>query len=251
MIVTVLKMIFLLGFLILIHEAGHYTVAKLCKIKVNQFSIGFGKKIFSKNKNGTEYELRLIPLGGFVSLEGEEENSDKEGSFRKASIPKRIAVILAGAVVNIIFGILAYLILILVRYMIVNSANLGDAFIYSIKAVQELIQVMYQGIIELFSGNMSLNDMTGPVGISVMVSQTSGFTEFIYLLSIISISLGMTNLLPLIPLDGGKAILLIIEGIRKKPLKEETEAKIQMIGMAFIIFISLAVTFNDVGNLFK
>ena len=84
MIVAVLKMIFLLGFLILIHEAGHYTVAKLCKIKVNQFSIGFGKKIFSKNKNGTEYELRLIPLGGFVSLEGEEENSDKEGSFRKA-----------------------------------------------------------------------------------------------------------------------------------------------------------------------
>lgn len=249
MIVTVLKMIFLLGFLILIHEAGHYTVAKLCKIKVNQFSIGFGKKIFSKTKNGTEYELRLIPLGGFVSLEGEEENSDKEGSFRKASIPKRIAVILAGAIVNIIFGIIAYMLLILIRYMIVNNSNIIDSFVYSIKAVQELIQVMYQGIVQIFTGNLTLSDMTGPVGISVMVSKTNGFAEFIYLLSIISISLGITNLLPLIPLDGGKAVLLIIEGIRKKPLKEETEAKIQLIGMALIIVISLAVTFNDVGNL--
>lgn len=249
MIVTVIKMIFLLGFLIIIHESGHYIVAKLCGIRVNQFSIGFGKKLFSKYKNGTEYELRLIPLGGFVDLEGEEENSEKEGSFRKASIPKRIAVILAGATVNIVFGILAYLILILVRYMIVNNGNIGEAVIYSIKAVQELIQVMFQGIMELFSGNMTLNDMTGPVGISVMVSQTNGITEFIYLLSIISISLGVTNLLPLIPLDGGKAVILIIEGIRKKPLKERTEAKIQMIGMAFLIFISLAVTFNDIGSL--
>lgn len=249
MIVTVIKMIFLLGFLIIIHESGHYIVAKLCGIRVNQFSIGFGKKLFSKYKNGTEYELRLIPLGGFVDLEGEEENSEKEGSFRKASIPKRIAVILAGATVNIVFGILAYLILILVRYMIVNNGNFQEAVIYSIKAVQELIQVMFQGIMELFSGNMTLNDMTGPVGISVMVSQTNGITEFIYLLSIISISLGVTNLLPLIPLDGGKAVILIIEGIRKKPLKERTEAKIQMIGMAFIIFISLAVTFNDIGSL--
>lgn len=248
---TVLKIIFLLGFLILIHETGHYTVAKLCKIKVNQFSIGFGKKLFSKMKNGTQYEIRLIPLGGFVSLEGEDEHSEQEGSFRKASIPKRIAVILAGAIVNIIFGILVYLILILIRHMIVNNSNILEALNYSFKAVGELIYVTFQGIIELFTGKLTLNDMTGPVGISVMVSQSNGITEFIYLLSIISISLGITNLLPLIPLDGGKAVLLIIEAIRKKPLKEETEAKIQMTGMLFLILISVMVTFNDVGMLFN
>ena len=65
--ITAIKIVFLLGFLIFIHEFGHYTVAKLCKVRVNEFSIGFGPKIFSKNKNETEYEIRLIPLGGYVA----------------------------------------------------------------------------------------------------------------------------------------------------------------------------------------
>lgn len=55
-----------------------------------------------KQKNNTEYELRLIPLGGFVRMEGEEERSEEEGSFSKASIPKRIAIVAAGAIVNIV-----------------------------------------------------------------------------------------------------------------------------------------------------
>lgn len=105
---TILKIIFILGFLIFIHEGGHFIVAKLCKIRVNEFAIGFGPVIFKKQGKETLFQLRLIPLGGFCNMEGEEERSEVEGSFSKASIPKRIAVVAAGGLVNIIFALLIY-----------------------------------------------------------------------------------------------------------------------------------------------
>ena len=110
--IAAIKIIILLGFLILIHEAGHLIVAKLCKVTVNEFAIGFGPTIWKKQGKETKYAIRLIPLGGFCSMEGEEERSDKKGSFSQASIPKRIAIVLAGAVVNILFGLIVYFILI-------------------------------------------------------------------------------------------------------------------------------------------
>ena len=94
--ITAIKIIFLLGFLILIHETGHFIIAKACKVKVNEFAIGFGPILFKKQGKTTLYALRLVPLGGFVNLEGEEEKSDEEGSFSKTSIPKRIAIVAAG-----------------------------------------------------------------------------------------------------------------------------------------------------------
>lgn len=103
-----LKVIFVLGFLVLIHEGGHFTVAKLCKVTVNEFSIGFGPVIWKKQGKETKYTIRLIPLGGFVNLEGEEGNSEKEGSFSKASSLKKMAIIVAGALVNIIFAVIVY-----------------------------------------------------------------------------------------------------------------------------------------------
>lgn len=100
--ISAIKIIFLLGFLIGIHETGHFLIAKLCKVRVNEFAIGFGPVIWKKQGKETKYELRLIPLGGFVNMEGEAEQSEKEGSFTKASIPRRIAIVAAGALVNII-----------------------------------------------------------------------------------------------------------------------------------------------------
>ncbi len=245
-ILTAIKIIFLLGFLIIIHEGGHFIVAKLCKVRVNEFAIGFGPKIWSKQGKETKYELRLIPCGGFVNMEGEEEHSDKEGSFSKASVPKRFAIVVAGALVNIIFGLLAYMILIIIRYMIVKEPNFFNAFSFAISSTGNLVFAMFESIVQLFSGNVSLNDMMGPVGISQMVSQTSGIFQFVYLLAIISISLGITNLLPFVPLDGGRALLLIIEGIRKKPLKEETELKLQSAGFLVLIVFSIFVAYNDI-----
>jgi len=94
-IISAIKIIILLGILVFIHELGHFTVAKLCKIKVNEFAMGFGPTIWKKQGKETKYALRLIPLGGFISMEGEDERSDDNRSFSKASIPKRAAVVLA------------------------------------------------------------------------------------------------------------------------------------------------------------
>ena len=79
--INAINIVFILGFLVFIHECGHFIIAKLCKVKVNEFAIGFGPTIWSKQGKETKYALRLIPLGGFVSMEGEEERSEEEGSF--------------------------------------------------------------------------------------------------------------------------------------------------------------------------
>ena len=416
--INALKIIFLLGFLILIHESGHFLVAKACKIKVNEFAIGFGPTIWKKQGKETKYALRLIPLGGFVNMLGEEERSNEEGSFSTASIPKRIAVVLAGGAVNIVFGLLVYFILVSCKgnyisnivdstvtnyaaqeaqiqqndkiikidgkkvrlkshineaiqnskgkeitvtiqrddkiqeiklaptkeqtksigiYLEAKEDNLSSQIkgVYSenpaekagLKAGDEIIKIdgieckdnpykvmqliasstnekisieiernneikkfeiepqiietyklgivfkvaentftnnIYYGfwdtvdfsvsiidnLKQLFTGKVSTDQLMGPVGISETVSKTKGIVEFIYMLALISLSLGVTNLLPFPPLDGGKIVILIIEAIRRKPMKENIEISIQMAGFCLLIGLSIFVTYNDILRLF-
>ena len=332
-----IKIIILLGFLIFIHELGHFTVAKLCKVKVNEFAIGFGPTIWKKQGKETKYALRLIPLGGFISMEGEEEQSENEGSFSKASIPKRIAIVAAGATVNIIFGLCVYFILAISTGPYISNElettiegyaaqiagmQAGDKIIeinnkkvnskydidkimsknngenielkiqrdgkieeYSIKPTEVTLQndshKYYLGITmkyaednflnrcinggiqttefiseigdnlkQLFTGNVGINQMMGPVGISEVVAKTNGISEFLQMMALISISLGITNLLPIPALDGGKILILIIETIRRKPMKQETEIGIQMLGFAILIGLSLIITYNDILRIF-
>ena len=337
-IISAIKIIVLLGFLIFIHELGHFTVAKLCKVKVNEFAIGFGPTILKKQGKQTKYALRLIPLGGFVSMQGEEERSEEEGSFSKASIPKRIAIVAAGAVVNIIFAIVVYFVLastsgpyitnevekiidgypaqeigiepgdkiiqvnedkinnlyelndslqkygdseeIKVKverngnieeyktipkseeengykifYLGVNLKPAEDTFlnrcINGTINTKEFLLSIIDNMKQLFTGKASVDQMVGPVGISQVVSKTSGIREFIYMLALISLSLGVTNLLPIPALDGGKILILIIEAIRRKPMNEKMEINIQLIGFSILIALSLYVTYNDITRLFN
>ena len=399
--ISAIKIIFLLGFLIFIHESGHFLVAKACKIKVKEFAIGFGPTIWKKQGKETKYALRLIPLGGFVNMLGEEERSNEEGSFSTASIPKRIAVVLAGGAVNIIFGLLVYFILVsssgnyisnivdstlpnysepdlifchlkvkdkksngnevLVTvkrnddikeikviptkeetksigiYLEAKEENLSSSIkgVYSespaekagLQAEDKIVKIdgieckddpykvielissstnekmlievernnqiknfeiepqttetyklgiifkvaentfannIYYGfwdttdfsvsIIDnlkmLFKGEVKADQLMGPVGISEVVSKTDGIVEFIYMLALISLSLGVTNLLPFPPLDGGKIVILIIEAIRRKPMKENIEVGIQMAGFCILIGLSIFVTYNDILRIF-
>lgn len=239
-IITAIKIIIILGFLVLIHEGGHFLVARLCKIKVKEFAIGFGPTIWKKETENTKYAIRLIPLGGFVNLIGEEEVTKEEGSFSEASIPKRIAIVAAGGLVNILFAIIVYSILILLLT--------GD-FLTSITSAGNLIIAMFDSIKMLFTGGFTADNLMGPIGISEVVAQTSGIIDFLYIMSLISLSLGITNLLPFPPLDGGKILIYIIEAIRRKPLKQDFELKIQLIGFLALITLSIYVAFNDVSRL--
>ena len=416
--ITAIKIIFILGFLVFIHEGGHFIVAKLCKVKVNEFAIGFGPTIWSKQGKETKYALRLVPLGGFVNMEGEEERSDAEGSFSNASIPRRIAIVAAGGLVNIIFALIVYFTLmsftgdnvsnvidslkpgygaevagiqiedeiikidgkrirnkkdldkaiqkcngntieveikrngekqiiqvepteqkynytgiylstkdnknateIVAIYpnspaekcgiqvgdivLEVNETNVENDVLKLVETIEnsKTIDIKFKvkrdnktmdftakaeqmssyylgvnlrdaeknifnncyyafwetgyfasGVLDnirmLFTGKVRINQLMGPVGIGGVVAETNGFSDFVYTLALISISLGATNLLPFPPLDGGKIVILLIEAIRRKPLKEKTETTIQLIGFGLLIGLSIIVTYNDVLRIF-
>lgn len=239
-IIDTIKIIFMLGFLVLIHEGGHFIVAKLLKIQVNEFSIGFGKKIWSKKIGDTIYSIRLLPLGGYVNMEGEEEHSEKEGSFSKTKIYKKILIVLAGAFVNIIFGLISFFILVWIKYDLLTAITSLNNFIISIT----------MSFVNILKGKIYIEQMTGVIGISNIIVTSQNLFEYIYIISLISISLGLTNLLPIPPLDGGKIIFYLIEKIRKKPLSQEIELKIQSWGFSILILVSIYITYKDILKIF-
>ena len=98
----------------------------------------------------------------------------------------------------------------------------------------------------LITGGIQTDQMVGIVGISEVVVKTNGIINYLHLLSVISVSLGVTNLLPIPALDGGKILILLIEIIRRKPMKLETEAKIQLLGFSILMALTIFVTYNDI-----
>lgn len=240
MIIGILKIVFLLGFLIFIHELGHFLVAKLFGVKIKQFAIGFGPVVWKKQGKETSYELRLFPIGGFVNMLGEEEPVEDERAYNNKSIGARICILLAGGLVNIIFGLIVCLI---VASMILGLSR-GLAF------TGQFLGETFKGIGELFTGKVKADQLVGVVGISDMVVETNGLREFAYMMAVISVSLGITNLLPFPPLDGGKILLLIIQSIRRKPLNQNTEIRIQMLGFCLLIGLTIFVTYNDIVRIF-
>lgn len=100
------------GLIIAIHEFGHFIFAKLFKVKVNEFAIGMGPTILKKQGKETKYALRLFPIGGFVSMEGEGEESDDERAYCNQKTWKKMIIISAGAVFNLILGFILCIILV-------------------------------------------------------------------------------------------------------------------------------------------
>lgn len=103
---TAISAIFVFLLVILLHELGHFTVAKMVGIKVNEFAIGMGPTIFKTKKGETKYSLRALPIGGYVSMEGEDEDSNDPRSFNKAPVLSRMGVIVAGAFMNFVLAII-------------------------------------------------------------------------------------------------------------------------------------------------
>ncbi|MCI8444781.1 MAG: PDZ domain-containing protein [Clostridia bacterium] len=171
-IISAIKIIFLLGFLIFIHELGHFTVAKWCKVRVNEFAIGFGPTIWRRQGKETKYALRLVPLGGFVSMEGEEQRSEATGSFSKASIPKRIAIVVAGAMVNILFALMVYFLLAASSgSYITNEVNTViegyPAQEIGIQAGDKILQINKEKIHHIYDLNKALQRNTEEIKIKI------------------------------------------------------------------------------------
>ena len=92
--------ILLFELIIFIHEFGHFITAKKCGVKVNEFALGMGPKLIKFQKGETLYSLRLFPIGGFCSMEGEDADSEDDRAFGKKSVWKRMLIVVAGAVIH-------------------------------------------------------------------------------------------------------------------------------------------------------
>ncbi|MDO5715011.1 MAG: RIP metalloprotease RseP [Tissierellia bacterium] len=332
---TLIGSIFVFLLVIMLHELGHFTVAKAVGIKVNEFSIGMGPKILQREGKETKYSIRIFPIGGYVAMEGENEDSFDPRSFNNVSVYKRMAVVVAGAVMNFLLAIVAFF---FVFIGMGNGTNIIDEVIVDLPAYQggihtgdKIIEINgmptkdWSEIIDLISNNengaplhikyernekiyeqeinpvksedgrfiigitskteknpihafslaisqtksvvksifhvfhliktggFESNMLSGPVGvISIIGQETSkGFINLLFILGLISANLGVINLLPIPALDGGKLLFLLIEAMIGKPIPAEWEAKLSMLGFAFLLTLMLYVTlFNDL-NIFR
>ena len=128
---TIIYFVLILGLIIFVHELGHFTFAKLFKIYVHEFSLGMGPRIWSKKKGETEYSLRLFPIGGFVTIAGEDDTEDakvkEDQKLTSKSILKRFIVMAAGATFNFIFAIIIIFTLALFLGSVTTKPYIGEA----------------------------------------------------------------------------------------------------------------------------
>ncbi len=432
--------------IIFLHEGGHFLTAKKSGIKVNEFALGMGPKIFSFTRGETTYSLRLFPIGGYCAMEGEDEDSENPRAFNNAKIWKRMIVIIAGAVMNILLGIVLMLITLLPQEQFVSTTvsqfspgsfssvtglqagdkivkindyavntstdfsfalytlpvtevdgselsiykedcsfdlyvhaadlisekELGDdknelmidllhsamhfisvaenksdaykvfceyydnlntvagvektaeypeieeretrqRFRTDIEVIRDgeriklenvdfmtlktsaeddtpqlhmdfyvepvektfgtviqqtfantvsVVRMVWGSLIGLIKGQFSLNDMSGPVGIASAITEvagetlkTSGFgsavNSIVYIMMVITINLGVVNMLPFPALDGGRFLMLLIEWIFRKPVPRKVENVINSVGLVLLLGLSAVIAVKDVWKLFS
>lgn len=344
--------ILLFGLVVVVHEFGHFFFAKLFKVRVNEFSVGFGPAIFKKKKGETQYSVRAIPFGGYCSMEGEDEDSADENAFGNKSVIKRIMIVAAGAFNNLVLGLLFVGIMLGIQgrfytttvrgfyegassyqsglrtgdkilsvdgrrvycssdlsYMLMSSEDdtlemtveregqtlsldsvkfdtrelegksyisldfavtsdkmsITRPFTFVADAFKETVsvgRVVWISLADLVGGKYGLNEISGPVGVVSAVGETvsnaassskplMALDSIFYLLAIITINLGIMNLLPLPALDGGRLVFLIIEAIRRKPVPAKYEGFVHAAGFAVLMIFIVFITGHDILKLFR
>lgn len=350
-ILYVLLAILLLGILIMVHEFGHFAVARLCGIAVKEFSLGFGPVIWQhkSKKSDTTFSIRPIPMGGYCMFYGDTDDDpsgstkDDPRNYNKAPVWKRMLSVLAGPGMNFVLAFVVAIALMGVYGAVATTPvvqeveagmpaaeaglQAGDIFVRVNQTevengtVQDVsnaigadassapveITVLRDGqeqtftvtpqydseleryrvgvtiaqgyekmpassilpsawslckqasvaIVEslgkLFTTGEGLNDAAGPVGVVSLVAQQTqqgGLEIYLYLLVIISINLGLMNLIPIPGLDGSRLIFMLIEAIRRKPVNQKIEAGVHLCGYVLLFGIMIFFTFKDVLRLF-
>ena len=356
---TILIAVLTFGLLILIHEFGHYIFARIFGVTVKEFSIGMGPKLlwYDSKKTGIRYSLAALPLGGFVSMAGEDEESSDPNSFDKKPAWQRFIITAAGATINILAGFLAMVILCSVsvgegktplgstvvhdfvvsdqlthsskdygllegdkilevngkrvtildelsyeimrngdkpidllveRTSIVGEQEKTEVILLSdvvfptaveqeqtfgqmdfrVKGVKQtfgsvmshgfqksvlIVRMCWESIFDLITGRYTLAAVSGPVGISSAIGDAAraGFTSLLYIVALISINLGVMNLLPLPALDGGRLLCILIEMVTRKKLPARVEGLVHGICLALLLGFSVIIMFKDIFQIFR
>ncbi len=341
--------IIVLGLLIVVHEYGHFIVARLLGVRVEKFSVGFGPKIFGKKAGNTEYMLSAIPLGGYVKFYGDDPDEDveqPEDSFLNQNVWKRLAIVAAGPIFNIglailIAGFAAFLglpegsrviekvfdntpaqeagLLAGDRIDVINGVVMekwaqvqdtiqkapeqrleievlregGEKVIVSIvpeshtakgldgkditigrigitpgftiknysligavfKGFQwtwDITTLTIWGISKLITRDIAADQIAGPIGIMQMAGQAaqSGFVNLLLFIAIISVNLGILNLLPIPVLDGGHIFFFSVEALTGSPIKVKYMEIAQQVGIFMLLSLMVLAFYNDIVRLF-
>lgn len=350
---TILIAVLTFGILILIHEFGHYIFARIFHVTIKEFSIGMGPKLlwYDSKKTGIRYTIAALPIGGFVSMAGEDGESNDPNSFDKKPAWQRFIITAAGATINILAGFLAMAILCSIpsndgktplgstvvhsfeqsdqlthssaeyglrvgdKILEVNGKNVtildelsyeimrhGDAPIdllvertvdekketvlledvvfptaveqeqtfgqmdfkvwgieqttgsvlsYAFQKSVLIVRMCWESIFDLITGRYTLAAVSGPVGISSAIGDAAerGISPLLYIVALISINLGVMNLLPIPALDGGRLLCLLIEMITRKKLPAKVESLIHGVGLLLLLGLSVVIMFKDIFQL--
>ncbi len=261
---TVIIGILLFLALIAIHEFGHFTMAKLFHIRVYEFAIGMGPILMRKERGGTVYSLRAIPLGGFCNFDSSLEDVDtddlEEIREKRSQDPQNLAnqpawakilVLLGGPLFNILFAIAV----ISGTLFVFNktAVSLWTCFKEALLITGIYFVTILQFLASLFHGTAAGGEVTGVVGIVQTISEQAhyGMVNLIYLIGVLSINLGIMNLLPIPALDGGRILFTLIRKISRGKFTEEAEMWVNGIGMilllALMVFLIVKDTFRLLG----
>lgn len=325
---TFISFIFVFGILVISHEFGHFIMARLNGVKVHEFSIGMGPKLLERSGSETKYVVRALPLGGYVQLHGENEDSEDADSFSAKKPWQRFSVLVAGPLMNFLLAVILFFAVYMMIGFPVNvvkevlpgypaqvaGIQAGDEVI-SIdgkpvdswesltKAIPEdttssfevivvrqgqqkvlemttkqaedgrrIIGILHEtrrdpaesakaaitstrdvatGIVDflgqLIRGKASGDGVVGPVGIIGVVGEASrsGLADLIGIAAIISVNLGIFNLLPFPALDGGRIIFVLYEMIFRKPFNKAWEQQMHYFGFLILLGLMVYMVFKD------
>ena len=341
MFLSVVKAILLLCALVVIHEFGHYIVARAFRFGIEEFSVGMGPKILSgvNKKTGIRYSFRGILLGGYVRFTGEDEQSDDPAAFNNQKPWKRLLVILAGPVFNVVAAVVLAVVILMtygepaivpivaeveagspayeagisvddriigvdgVCYEAVEDISMAisaagsepvtlmlqrgeetaeitvtpffdeelqrprigitfgqervryglfESLRYSLSYAASFTVALLEVLAKLVTTGQGASDVVGPVGTISMISTYAreSFEMLLRLAIMISINLGVFNLIPFPGLDGSRIVLTAVEWIRGKPMNRKAEGIIHLVGMVILFGLIIVLTFRDVWNLF-
>lgn len=324
--------------LIVIHEFGHFIAAKLLGVRVNEFAIGFGPKLFKWGKGETKYAVNLVPLGGYCAMEGEEEASGDERAFCNKKPWRRFLIVVMGAVFNLILGLILVSITLIPQKRFTTTtvdsfyenavssqsglregdkiikvegrrifstydlsyafSNVDDGSIdmtvkrdgkkvelndvkfasenydginylsvdFYVKGREKTFisfidhtfdtavsncAVVYRSLADLITGRYGISAISGPVGVTAAIGSVAkqNLFDIIPIMALITINLGLFNLLPLPALDGGRLVFILYEMIFKKPVPQKYESIVHAVGLALLLLLMVVVSFKDIWML--